>query len=81
MNVLKECLKDTEYELPGNKFVKNGYKFIGWNTAANGTGVSFNDGDVVTNLTEINDENVILYAQWILDERIYVQFIYNLWES
>jgi len=36
-----------------------GYTFVGWNTAANGSGVSYNAGDVFKILA-----NTTLYAQW-----------------
>ncbi len=68
MEPLGECLKDTEYVLPNNRFIRNGYKFSGWNTLADGTGVPYDNGAVVANLTEINDGNVILYAQWVPEE-------------
>jgi uncharacterized repeat protein (TIGR02543 family) len=45
--------------------VKTGYKFGGWNTAADGSGSTYPAG---SNLT-IGEENVILYARWI-DESV-----------
>ena len=42
------------------KFSRPGYNFTGWNTAADGTGTSYEAGDSIT----IGDENVTLYAQW-----------------
>ena len=38
-----------------------GYQFTGWNTQANGTGISY-DADAIINITE----DTTLYAQWIL---------------
>ena len=49
--------KDTA--LNANTFTREGYKFLNWNTAADGTGDSYADGATV-NLTE----NTTLYAQW-----------------
>lgn len=46
--------------LNANTFTKTGYKFTGWNTAVDGTGVSYEDGQTVTGLSE----DIILYAQW-----------------
>jgi len=40
--------------------VKIGYRFEGWNTAANGSGTSFSGGDTFS----IATGNVTLYAQW-----------------
>ena len=52
-----------EYTLPANTFSKTGYSFAGWNTAADGSGISYADKDY---LDEYNwpNENIILYAQW-----------------
>jgi len=41
---------------------KSGFTFAGWNTAANGTGISYSQGNTFT----IN-ANTVLYAQWIPD--------------
>ena len=49
--------KDTA--LNTNTFTREGYNFLNWNTAADGTGDSYADGATV-NLTE----NTTLYAQW-----------------
>ena len=49
--------KDTA--LNANTFTREGYNFLNWNTAADGTGGSYADGATV-NLTE----NTTLYAQW-----------------
>ena len=43
-----------------NIFTKEGYHFTGWNTAADGTGVTYADEGSLINLTE----DVTLYAQW-----------------
>jgi uncharacterized repeat protein (TIGR02543 family) len=42
---------------------KLGYVFLGWNTAANGTGTSYTATNTVVMLTS----NVTLYAQWTAD--------------
>ena len=49
----------TDTELNANSFTREGYNFLNWNTAADGTGDSYADGATV-NLTE----NTTLYAQW-----------------
>ena len=53
-----------EKALTANGFTRTGYTFTGWNTAANGSGDSFTDGQSVSNLTTTNDALVDLYAQW-----------------
>ncbi len=45
--------------LPENTFVREGYTFIGWNTEADGSGVSYYDKQSIT----LNN-NITLYAQW-----------------
>ena len=49
----------TDTALNANTFTCEGYNFLNWNTAADGTGDSYADGATV-NLTE----NTTLYAQW-----------------
>jgi len=49
----------TVLSLADTGITRSGYTFIGWNTAADGDGVSYNPGNVIT----ING-NITLYAQW-----------------
>lgn len=44
-----------------NGFALEGYEFIGWNTAADGTGTAYAAGDPYTLNSEVDD---VLYAQW-----------------
>jgi uncharacterized repeat protein (TIGR02543 family) len=55
-----------EVELSGNIFEKEGYKFVGWNTKANGKGVSIPDKAVLYNpeFVKKNGQTITLYAQW-----------------
>ena len=46
-------------ELTGNSFTREGYKFTGWNTEADGSGTAYENGATV-NFTE----DTTLYAQW-----------------
>ena len=43
-----------------NTFTREGYKFIGWNTAADGSGATYADGGAILELTG----DMTLYAQW-----------------
>ena len=43
---------------------RTGYVFTGWNTQADGSGTSYNDGQSVTNLTAEQGAVIDLYAQW-----------------
>ena len=55
---------DEEYTLTANTFTRNGYTFTGWNTEADGSGTSYEDGATVSNLTTEDGATVTLYAQW-----------------
>ncbi|WP_028264153.1 InlB B-repeat-containing protein [Atopobium fossor] len=43
--------------------VRDGYTFLGWNTAADGTGVTLQYGETIY-VDTINDHENVLYAQW-----------------
>ncbi|MBQ8996505.1 InlB B-repeat-containing protein, partial [Candidatus Saccharibacteria bacterium] len=49
--------------LTTNLFARAGFVFTGWNTAADGSGTSYEDGASVTDLGAA-DSAVMLYAQW-----------------
>lgn len=53
---------NTATALTANTFTREGYTFTSWNTAADGSGTSYNNGASVT-LTA----SIILYAQWQQD--------------
>ena len=56
---------DETVTLPENKFTASGYaEFTGWNTKADGTGTSYENGQKVKNLSSKNGATVTLYAQW-----------------
>lgn len=55
----------TEITLPdSDSAVKEGYKLIGWNTKKDGSGNAFTPAASVKNLTEKENSEVTLYAQW-----------------
>lgn len=54
-----KMVKDKSSRLKYNLFEREGYSFTGWNTKADGTGISYADGENVS-LTE----DTTLYAQW-----------------
>ncbi len=56
-------LSEKYVALTKNAFTKDGYKFVGWNTKADGTGDAYADGKLVKDLAEVG-ETVKLYAQW-----------------
>ena len=49
--------------LQANTFTRQGYVFVGWNTAKDGSGMSFGDGAKVLQFLGTNT-NVTFYAQW-----------------
>ena len=59
----ERIVKEAPLTIKDNGFKRTDYHFLGWNTAADGTGTVYEVGATV-NLTE----NVTLYAQWAHDE-------------
>ena len=57
---------NTEYQLPANSFYLFAKKFVGWNTAADGSGTWYDDGVTVRDLAGVGG-NATLYAQWADD--------------
>lgn len=60
----QEFKYDEPNALNQNTIVRTGYTFTGWNTEADGTGTSYADKEVVSNLTSTDEGRFILYAQW-----------------
>lgn len=58
----------TSKNLTANAFEKTGYTFTGWNTVADGSGVSYTDQQSVNNLTTENEATITLYAQWTANQ-------------
>lgn len=56
-------MTNEDYRLSANEYVKKGYKFVGWNTRANGSGDSYSDEQGIRNLSAYG-KTVVLYAQW-----------------
>jgi uncharacterized repeat protein (TIGR02543 family) len=50
----------TDTALNANTFTRENYKFIGWNTAADGSGATYADAGAILELTG----DMTLYAQW-----------------
>ena len=49
-----------ETKLSANAFTREGYKFTGWNTAADGSGASYAEGGFIVDL----QKDLTLFAQW-----------------
>lgn len=59
-----DYIYDEKKPLTKNVFTKEFYKFKNWNSKADGTGISYQDMQEVTNLTDKDGEIINLYAQW-----------------
>ena len=69
---------DVAQPLTKNAFSKTGYDFVGWNTAADGSGTPYTDQQSVNNLTAENGAIVDLYAQWTPKQYGYtVEYYYD----
>lgn len=55
---------DETVPLSLNVFERTGYMFTGWNTTADGSGTTYEDGAEIRNLTAVNGEEITLYATW-----------------
>lgn len=55
---------DVAKNLTANAFVRTGYEFLGWNTVADGSGISYADGAEINNLTADDNVVITLFAQW-----------------
>lgn len=64
MSALADKKYGSTFALTKNTFKRTGYKFVGWNTKADGKGTAYTDGAKVKNLTSSNGTTVTLYAQW-----------------
>lgn len=65
MASLRSCEYGKAYKLSQNKFKRNGYKFVGWNTKKDGSGTAYKDLASVKNLAKKHGSTVVLYARWV----------------
>ncbi len=63
--------------LPQNTFTKDDCTFIGWNTAADGSGNFYADAAVAKNLCDVNGGTVTLYAQFKSNNEKEYSWFYN----
>ena len=64
---MKNLEYDMDYTLRKNKFKRKGYKFVRWNTKADGSGKKYGNKEEIENLSAKNGAVVDLYAQWSRD--------------
>ena len=55
-----------DYIVRANAFTRIGFTFTGWNTAADGNGISYAAGDAISNM----QSNLTLFAQWMENEAL-----------
>ncbi len=58
------CYTDATYSLPKAIYSRDGFYFAGWNTKADGTGKTYQDGASIKDLATEDGAVVSLYAQW-----------------
>ncbi len=58
---------DVAKNLTANGFTRTSYKFLGWNTKADGSGTNYTNKQSVKNLTTTNGATITLYAKWQYD--------------
>ena len=51
-------------KIKDNPFKRNTWGFVKWNTAPNGNGTIYDEGQSVTNLSAVNNDTITLYALW-----------------
>ena len=55
-----DILKSESATITSEEYIRPGYRFIGWNTAADGSGTVYSAGQEIGQMTD----DLILYAQW-----------------
>lgn len=60
----QEISVGSEIPISLNKYACTGYRFKGWNTNVDGSGVSYSDGQKIKDLSLIDGQAITLYATW-----------------
>ena len=69
---IQQFTYDERGSLSKNTFTRSNYKFMGWNTKADGSGKTYSDQESVINLTTEDGLVIDLYAQWENTDRFNV---------
>ncbi|SFP88301.1 protein of unknown function [Butyrivibrio proteoclasticus] len=64
MSSLYSCVNEKDYVLPECTYTKANSIFLGWNTKADGSGVTYANKATVRNLATQNGQTITLYALW-----------------
>lgn len=70
------CTYDNSYSVLANRYTKDGYVFLGWNTERDGNGEWYYVDDTFINLISENNGTKTLYAQWG-EARSFVEYFGN----
>ena len=62
--------------LDANAYTREGYKFVSWNTKADGTGTEYMNKQYITNITE--SSSITLYAQWVSNNDLDFNKVFNV---
>ena len=62
-----KCTYGSDCTLTANAFIREGYKFNGWNTKNDGSGLSYADKAIVKDLSSTDGATITLYAKWKLN--------------
>ena len=62
-----KCTYGSNCTLTANAFTRDGYKFNGWNTKNDGSGLSYADKAIVKDLSSTDGATITLYAKWKLN--------------
>ena len=57
-------VKGSSVSAPGNRFERDGYSFVSWNTQSDGYGTEYKVGDKVDGYSDLT---VVMYAQWSIN--------------
>ena len=62
--ILQNLVYDTKDKIKSNSFTNGEKEFVEWNTKEDGSGVSYQEGQEIVNLTKSNNAVINLYAMW-----------------
>ena len=61
---IQDLTYGSSFNLNANTFTKTDLTFVRWNTEPDGSGTDYSDGELVKNLTKVEDATIDLYAVW-----------------
>lgn len=61
---------DSPIVLPVNSYQREGWMFVGYNSEPDGSGIAYEEGDQVVNLTATDQDEAVIYAQWAFKQEL-----------